>query len=119
MTDSKFNRLCEPKAASGREASESQRAGQGSTEGGADISEVSERALAGVWEEIAGAASRREIRGGGTLCGRSWWLPGDTLVKLDVGLGLAEEVPVGHRPEIIGPGGRSAGGGDWRRQLWK
>jgi hypothetical protein len=46
-------------------------------------------------------------------------LPRDALIKLDVGLGLAEEVPAGHRPEIIVPGGRSAGGGDWRRQLWR
>ena len=40
----------------------------------------------------------------------------ETLIKLDVGLGLAEEIPVGHRPEIIVPGGRSAGGCDRRRQ---
>jgi len=37
-TDRNCNRLCEPKAASGREASEGQRAGQGSTESAADIS---------------------------------------------------------------------------------
>ena len=80
---------------------------------------MSERALAGVWEEIAGAAGRREIRGGGILCGRRWRLPGDALIKLDVGLGLFDAVPVGHRPEIIVPGGRSAREGDWRRQLWK
>ena len=46
MTDRKFNRLCEPKAASGREASEGQGADQGSTESGADISQVSGRASA-------------------------------------------------------------------------
>ena len=41
---------------------------------------------------------------------RRRWLPGNALVKLDVGLGLAEEVPVRHRPEIIVPGGRLARG---------
>ena len=41
--------------------------------------------------------------GGGAICGRRWRLPGDAVVKLDVGLGLAEEVPVGHRPEACGP----------------
>jgi hypothetical protein len=45
--DRKLNRLCERKAASEREAREGQRAGQGSTEGGADISDVPERASAG------------------------------------------------------------------------
>ena len=59
----------------------------------------------GVWEEIAGAAGRRELRCGGTLCGRRWRLPGEALIKLDVGLGLAEAVPVRHRPEIIVPTG--------------
>jgi hypothetical protein len=54
----------------------------------------------GVWEEIAGVAGRREIRGGRTLCGRVWRFLGDALIKLDVGLGLAEEVPggIGPRP---------------------
>jgi hypothetical protein len=68
--DRKANRLREPKAASEREASEGQSAGQGSAENAADISELSERASAGVWVEIPGAALWREIRGGGTLCGR-------------------------------------------------
>jgi hypothetical protein len=63
ITDRKFNRLCEPKVASALEASEGQRAGQGSTETGAPG--VGTR-FGGVWEEIAGAAGRREIRGGGT-----------------------------------------------------
>ncbi len=37
--DRQFNRPCEPKAASEQEASEGQRAGQGSTESGADMSD--------------------------------------------------------------------------------
>ena len=41
--------------------------------------------------------------------------PGDALIKLDVGLALGEDVPVGHRPEIIVPGGWSADRGDRRR----
>jgi hypothetical protein len=106
MTDRKFNRLCEPKAASGREASESQRAGQGSTEGGrGHLVRVGTR-FGSVWEEIAGAAGRREIRGAGTLCGRRRRLPGDALIELEVGLGLLEEIPVRHRLGSIVPGGR-------------
>lgn len=66
-------------------------------------------------EEIPGATGRREIRGGGTLCGRRWRLPGDALIKLDVGLGLGEEVPVRHRPEIIVPSGSFAGTCDGAR----
>ena len=83
FTDRKFKRLCEPEAASGRETREGQRAGQGPTESGADISEVSERATARVWEAIANAAGGREISDGGTLSGRRWRLPGDTLVELE------------------------------------
>jgi hypothetical protein len=61
-TDRKFNRLCEPKAASGREASEGQRAGQGSTECSAGISEVSERASAGFGRRLQ--AQRAGVRSG-------------------------------------------------------
>jgi hypothetical protein len=60
------------------------------------ISPRCRKALRGGWEEIPGAAGRREIRGGGTLCGRRWWLPGDTLVKLEAWVRLGDEVPVGH-----------------------
>jgi hypothetical protein len=62
---------------------------QGSSDNAADISEVSERASVGVWEEIPGAADWREISGGGTLFGRRWRLPGEALIKCDVGRGLA------------------------------
>ncbi len=65
-----------------------------------------------------GPADRGAHRGGCSLACRRKRLPGDALIKRDVGLGLAEEVPVGHRPEIIVSGGRSARGGD-RRRAWR
>ena len=107
-TDRKFKRLCTPKAASGQEVSEGQRAGQGGTASGADISGVLERAWAGRW----GRAGWREIRGGSPLCGRRWRLPGGALIELEIGLGLGlgEEVPVQHRRGSILPRGWSAGG---------
>ena len=46
----------------------------------------------------------------GTAYRRRRRLPSDTLIELDVGLGLAEEVPVRHRLGSILPGGRPAGG---------
>ena len=46
----------------------------------------------------------------GTASRRGRRLPGDALIELEVGLGLAEEVPVRHRFEITVPGGWSAGG---------
>jgi hypothetical protein len=61
-TDRKFNRLCEPKVASAREASEGQRAGQGATESGADISQVSECASAGFERRLQ--AQRAGVRSG-------------------------------------------------------
>ena len=57
-----------------------------------------------------------EIRGGGILCGRGWRLPGDARAQVEVGLELAEEVPVGDRLRHINPGGRSARGRDWRHR---
>jgi len=51
----------------------------------------------------------------GTASRRGRRLPGDALIELEVGLGLAEEVPVRHRPGSILPGGRTAGGRDRRR----
>ena len=56
----------------------------------------------------------RRHEGGSTLSRRRRRLPGDALIKLDVGLGLAEEVPVRHRLGSILSGGRSAGSGDRR-----
>jgi len=47
----------------------------------------------------------REIRGGGTLCGRRWRLPGDALVKLEAWARLGDDVPVRRRLGIIVPGG--------------
>ena len=61
-TERKFKRLCEPKSASAREASEGQRAGQGATESGANISEVSERASAGFGRRLQ--AQRAGVRSG-------------------------------------------------------
>ena len=60
LTDRKCNRLCEPQAAPGREASGGQRAGQGSTESRADISEVSARASAGFGRRLQ--AQRAGVR---------------------------------------------------------
>jgi len=54
FTNRKFNRLCKPRAASGREASEGQRAGQRGTASGANISEVSERASVGSGKRLQG-----------------------------------------------------------------
>jgi len=56
---------------------------------------------------VMGRASAAErtggTQGGCTLARRRRRLPDDALIVLEVGLGLAEEVPVGHRPEIIVP----------------
>jgi hypothetical protein len=56
---------------------------------------------------VMGRASAAErtggTQGGCTLPRRRRRLPDDALIVLEVGLGLAEEVPVGHRPEIIVP----------------
>jgi hypothetical protein len=76
---------------------------------------VQARALPGAGARIRGPADWRGIRGGGTLCGRRWRLPGDALIKREVGLRLAEEVPVRHRLGIIILGRWSAGRGDPRR----
>ena len=61
-TDRKFKRLRTPKAASGQEVSEGQRAGQGGTASGADISGVLERAWAGRWGRVQ--ARRAGVRSG-------------------------------------------------------
>jgi len=78
---------------------------------------VSEPALAGFGRRSqAQRAGVRSEAAAPTLCGRAWRLPEEALIKLDVGLGLAEKVPVWHRPEIIVPTGWSAGSGNRRRQ---
>ena len=113
-TDRKFNRLCEPKAASGREASEGQRAGQGATESAANISEVSERASAGFGRRLqaqragvrSGAAAPSVAEDGGYQETR--WSNSKS------GSGWAMRSQSRHRLEIIVPAGRSAGGGDRR-----
>ncbi len=61
-THRKFKRLCTPKAGSGQEVSEGQRAGQGGTASGADISGVLERAWAGRWGRVQ--ARRAGVRSG-------------------------------------------------------
>jgi len=56
---------------------------------------------------------------GGCAPRRMRWrlrLRGNALIKLDVDLGLAEEVLVGHSVGSIIPGRWSAGGRAWRRQ---
>ena len=68
----------------------------------------------GVWEEIARAAGRRGIRGGGTPCGRRWGLLGDALIKVDVGFGLIDAVPSGMGPRSSSQAGGSSQAG-WMR----
>ena len=57
-----------------------------------------------------GPSGQAAHRGGCSLACRRKRLLGDALIKLDVGFGLAEEVPVQHRRGSILPRGWSAGG---------
>jgi hypothetical protein len=65
------------------------------------------------WDEMLGRSAQAPDGGDGTLACRRRRLSGDALIEREVGLGLAEKVPVRHRLRSIVPCGRSAGGRDW------
>ena len=82
----------------------------------ADVASGAGAAVPGCWGEDLRGSEPPEDEGGGTVSyGERRRLPGNALVKLEVGLGLAEDVPVRQRLGSIVPTGWSAGGGDWRR----
>lgn len=67
------------------------------------------------WNAIPGPPGGQAAhRGGCSLACRRKWLPGNALIKREVGLGLGEEVPVRHRLGSVVPGGWSARWGDRR-----
>ncbi len=75
------------------------------------------RMQASVGRHWSGSAPPGAERGRTNTCERRR-LPGDALIKLEVGRGLGEQVPVRHRLGRIVPGGRSACGRD-RGWTWR
>ena len=70
--------------------------------------------VVGCWGvHLRGRAPRGDEESRTVSCERRR-LPRNALIKLEVGLGLLEEVPVRRRLGRLVPGGRSAGGGDRR-----
>ena len=67
------------------------------------------------WNATLGQSGQMGHQGGSTPARRRRRLPGDALIKHDVGLGLAEKVPVRHRLGSVVRGGTATGGGDRRR----
>ena len=70
------------------------------------------------WDEHSGRGGQAQHRGGCTLSRSRRRLPGTALIEFDVGLGLAEEVPIRHRLGSLLPGGWPAGGRD-RGRPWR
>jgi len=75
----------------------------------------------GALDRARGHAGRRQDEGSQHRLpqetGRRRRLPGDTLIEVELGLGLSDKVPVQHRLGRLVPDGRSAGGRD-RGWVW-
>jgi hypothetical protein len=89
--------------------------GQGAIWALSDLTMEQKSRVAERWNATPWHSGQTGHEGGSTPAYGRRRLPGDALIKRDAGLGLAEEVPVGHRLGSILPGGRSAGRADPRR----